>query len=151
MNIWIDGDACPKQVKDILYRAATKRKVPLWIVANHVANIPNSSLIKRVVVDPGFDKADQYILEHIEEHDLVITSDTLLAEHVLAHKALALSTRGLLYTDSNIKQIVAMRNVNELLRSSGLIQGGQNKLHQKEMVMFANHLDRIITRFHRIH
>ena len=147
MNIWIDGDACPKQVKQILFRTATKRNVPLLIVANHVVNIPPSSFIKRVVVESGFDKADQYILDHIEKYDLVITGDILLAELVLAKEALALSARGLLYTEDNIKQIVAMRNVNESLRSSGLIQGGLNQLQQKEIVLFSNHLDRIITRF----
>ena len=79
MNIWIDGDACPKQVKQILFRAATKRKVPLLIVANHFVTIPQSLFIKRVVVESGFDVADQYILEHLEKHDLVITGDILLS------------------------------------------------------------------------
>jgi uncharacterized protein YaiI (UPF0178 family) len=148
MNIWIDGDACPKQVKQILFKAAAKRKVPLWIVANHIVNIPSSPFIKRIVVDSGFDKADQYILGHLEKHDLVITGDILLAELVLAKAAFALSPRGLLYIADNIKQIVAMRNINESLRSSGLIQGGPSQLQQKEIVLFANHLDRIITRFH---
>lgn len=146
MNIWIDGDACPKQVKQILFRAAIKRKVPLLMVANHVASIPPSPFIKRVVVESGFDRADSYILEHIKKCDLVITSDILLAELVLEKEALALSPRGMLYTESNIKQMVSMRNINESLRSSGLIQGGPNQLHQKEILLFSNHLDKIITR-----
>jgi uncharacterized protein YaiI (UPF0178 family) len=149
MNIWIDGDACPKQVKQILFRAANKRKVPLWLVANHIASIPPSPFIKRVVVEAGFDKADQYIVEQIQQHDLVITGDILLAELVLQKKAFALSSRGVLYTESNIKSMVAMRNMNESLRSTGLIHGGPNQLQQKEIVLFSNHLDKIITQFHR--
>lgn len=148
MNIWIDGDACPKQVKQILFRAAAKRKVPLLIVANHFVNIPPSPFIKRVMVESGFDKADKYILDHVQKLDLVITNDTLLAELLLEKEALVLSSRGLLYTDNNIKQIVATRNINESLRGSGLIHGGPNQLQQKEIVHFSNHLDRIITRFH---
>lgn len=149
MNIWIDGDACPKQVKQILFRAAIKRQVPLFIVANHVVNTPPSSFIKRVVVEAGFDKADKYIVDHVEKCDLAITSDILLAELILEKEALALSPRGLLYTENNIKQMVTSRNINESLRSSGLIQGGPCALQQKEIVSFSNHLDRIITRFHQ--
>ena len=148
MNIWIDGDACPKQVKQILFRASIKRKVPLWIVANHFSNIPPSPFIKRIVVEIGFDTADKYILEKIKKADLVITSDILLAELVLQKEALALSPRGLMYTESNIKSIVAMRDMNESLRNNGLIQGGPSQLQQKDIVLFSNHLDRIITRFH---
>lgn len=147
MNIWIDGDACPKQVKEILFRAASKRKVPLFIVANHLVNIPPSPFIKRVLVDSGFDKADTYILQNIKKFDLVITSDILLAELVLEKQAFALSSRGVLYTDNNIKHIVAMRNINESLRNSGLIQGGMSELKQKEIVLFSNHLDALITRY----
>lgn len=149
MNIWIDGDACPKQVKDILFRAASKRKLPLWIVANHFSNIPPSPFIKRIIVAAGFDCADQYILDHIQKNDLVITSDILLAEAVLHHESFALSPRGLLFTPSNIKSIVAIRNINESLRNSGLIQGGLNPLHQKEIVLFSNNLDKLITRLHQ--
>lgn len=147
MNIWIDGDACPKQVKQILFKAANKRKLSLFIVANHIVNIPASSFIKRIVVDSGFDKADQYILKHMQAQDLVITGDILLAELVLSQGGFALSPRGLLYTKDNIKQIVAVRNINESLRSSGLIQGGPSQLQQKDIVAFANNLDRIIAKF----
>lgn len=149
MNIWIDGDACPKQVKQILFRAATKRKVPLLIVANHLVNVPASPFIKRILVESGFDKADQYILEHITKYDLAITGDTLLAELILEKEAFALNSRGLLYTQDNIKHIVTMRNINESLRSSGMVQGGPAQLQQKDIVSFSNHLDRIITKFHQ--
>lgn len=149
MNIWIDGDACPKQVKQILFKAANRRQVPLVFVANHLVAIPPSTFIKKVIVDSGFDKADQYIVEHIKKWDLAITNDTLLAELILEKQAFALSSRGLLYTNDNIKQIVTMRNINESLRGSGLIQGGPSQLQQKEIVLFSNHLDRLITKFHR--
>lgn len=146
MNLWIDGDACPKQVKQILFRAASKRKVSLWIVANHFVNIPPSPFIKRVIVESGFDGADKYIVDRVVKNDLVITSDILLAELVLEKGGCALSPRGLLYSDNNIKQMVAMRNMNESLRGAGLIQGGLNPLHQKEILLFSNHLDTLITR-----
>lgn len=149
MNIWIDGDACPKQVKQILFRAASKRQVPLFFVANHSVATPPSVFIKKVIVDSGFDKADQYIVDHIQKSDLAITNDTLLAELILEKQAFALSSRGLLYTNDNIKQIVMMRNINESLRGSGLIQGGPSQLQQKEIVLFSNHLDRLITKFHQ--
>jgi uncharacterized protein YaiI (UPF0178 family) len=149
MNIWIDGDACPKQVKQILFRAATTRKVPLLMVANHFVTIPPSPFIKRIIVESGFDKADQYILEHINKYDLAITGDTLLAELILEKEAFALNSRGLLYTQDNIKHIVTMRNINESLRSSGMVQGGPAQLQQKDIVSFSNHLDRIITKFHQ--
>lgn len=149
MNIWIDGDACPKPIKQILFRAAIKRQVPLWMVANHFSTIPGSPFIQRVVVEKGFDSADQYIFEHAKPSDLVITGDILLAEQLLGKKVLVLSPRGLLYSDDTIKQMVRMRNMNELLRGSGLIQGGPSQLHQKEILLFSNHLDTLITRLHR--
>lgn len=148
MNIWIDGDACPKQVKQILFRAAIKRQIPIRIVANYVAQIPSSSFIQRIVVESGFDKADKYIVDHVNKSDLVITGDILLAELILEKEGFVLSPRGQLYTENNIKQIVAMRNINESLRSNGLIHGGPPQLQQKEIMLFSNHLDKIITQFH---
>lgn len=149
MNLWIDGDACPKQVKEILFRAANKRKLPLWMVANQMVAIPPSPYIKRVLVSAGFDQADQYIVEHVQANDLVITGDILLAELVLEKQAFALSPRGLLYTPDNIKPMVTMRNINDALRGSGMVQGGPPPLQQKEIVLFSNHLDTLITRHHK--
>lgn len=147
MNIWVDGDACPKQVKQILFRAAMKREIPLWIVANHFFAIPPSPFIQRVIVSAGFDKADQHIINQLKPLDLVITGDIPLAELVLEKKAMALSPRGLLYTEDNIKSMISARNINETLRGSGLIHGGPSQLQQKDIVSFSNHLDRLITRF----
>lgn len=144
MNIWIDGDACPKAIKQILFRAAIKRQVMVIIVANHLAMIPSSPFIKRVQVEPGFDKADQYIVSHIEAGDLVITADVILADQLITKKAFVLSPRGMLYTTNNIKPILTMRHLNESLRESGLIRGGLEALSSKEIQNFSNHLDRII-------
>ncbi len=149
MNIWIDGDACPKAIKDILFRAAIKRKVPLLFIANHPSNIPASAFIQRVVVSAGFDKADLYIVENCSEKDLVITSDIILADLVIAKNAFALNPKGTLYTKENIKHVLAMRNLNESLRSSGMISGGTGQLTAKEIQNFSNHLDKIITQNHR--
>ena len=145
MKIWIDGDACPKPIKQILFRAAMKRKVHLLIVANHLATVPTSPFINKVLVTSGFDKADDYIINHVEKSDLVITSDIILADHIIKKDALALNPRGTLYSDKNIKQTLTMRNLNESLRSSGLIQGGPSAMSPKDIQTFSNHLDRMIT------
>ncbi|OGV37202.1 MAG: hypothetical protein A3E88_02725 [Legionellales bacterium RIFCSPHIGHO2_12_FULL_35_11] len=146
MKIWIDGDACPKAIKQILFRASMKRRIYLFIVSNHHATIPTSPYIKKILVPAGFDKADDYIVNHIENGDLVITSDIILANYVIEKTALALNPRGTLYSDKNIKQTLTMRNLNESLRNCGLIQGGPSALNPKDIQIFSNHLDKIITR-----
>lgn len=145
MNIWIDGDACPKAIKQIIFRASVKREVMVILVANHLSVIPPSPFIKRVQVESGFDKADNYILSHIKASDLVITADIILADLVITKKAYALNPRGTLYTSNNIKPILTMRHMNESLRDSGLIRGGLDALSSKEIQNFSNHLDKIIT------
>lgn len=145
MKIWIDGDACPKAIKEIIFRAAVKRQVMVTMVANHLAIIPPSPYIKRVQVDSGFDKADTYIVSHIMASDLVITADIILADEVVTKQAFALNPRGVLYTRNNIKQILTMRHMNESLRETGVIRGGLDTLSAKEIQSFSNHLDKIIT------
>ena len=145
MHIWIDGDACPKAIKEILFRAAIKRKVTLYLVANHFVQLPPSPYIKRVIVSAGFDVADEYIVEHVQAHDLVITADIILADKIISQKALALNPKGTLYDKDNIKHILAMRNLNETLRSVGMIHSQTSKLSPQEIQMFSNHLDRILT------
>lgn len=147
MRIWIDGDACPKPIKQILFRAASSRKIYLLIVSNHLVAIPPSPYIKKVLVSAGFDKADNFIVKEVARSDLVITSDIILADHVIEKNALALTPRGMLYSNQNIKHALAMRNLNESLRSSGLIQGGHSTLSPKDIQLFSNHLDRIITQY----
>ncbi|MDF1678726.1 MAG: YaiI/YqxD family protein [Legionellaceae bacterium] len=145
MKIWIDGDACPKPIKQILFRAAIKRKVPLVIVANHLATTPPSPYIKKVQVSSGFDVADDYIVSQVSKHDLVITGDIILANSIIEKDAIALNPRGTRYSRDNIKQALATRNLNESLRSSGLIQGGPSPMSAKEVQLFSNHLDKLIT------
>ncbi len=147
MKIWIDGDACPKQIKQILFRCAIKREIHLLIVANHLAATPISPYIKKVLVEAGFDVADSYIFNHVEQHDLVITSDIILADQIIGKGALALNPRGILYSIQNIKQALTMRNLNESLRNNGLMQGGPSPLNTKDIQLFSNHLDKIITKY----
>ncbi len=145
MKIWIDGDACPKAIKQILYRAAVKRRVLVIIVANHLAVVPSTPFIKRVKVDSGCDKADDYIVSHIEANDLVITADIILADAVITGQAVALNPRGGLYNPNNIKQILAARNLKESLRESGVNRGGLDTLNAKEIQVFSNNLDKILS------
>ena len=147
MNIWIDGDACPKAIKQILFRAANKRQVTLFMVANHMSNIPPSPFIKRVLVESGFDAADKYIIAYAKPKDLVITADIILADELISADVIVLNPRGTLYTVNNMKSILALRDMNESLRSSGMLQGGLNQLSAKEIQSFSNYLDKILTQY----
>ncbi|WP_133127868.1 YaiI/YqxD family protein [Legionella nagasakiensis] len=149
MKIWIDGDACPNVIKDITFRAAIRTKTNLIIVSNHHLKVPSSFFIKKWIVAGGFDVADKTIISHVAEHDLVITADIPFAKAVIDKKATVLNPRGDLYTSNNIDQIFAMRNLNESLRSCGLITSGAAKMSQKEIQNFSNHLDKILTQYHR--
>lgn len=145
MKIWIDGDACHKTIKDILFRAAIKRQVLVIMVSNYPAIVPPSAFIKRIQVEAGFDSADNYIITHVQSQDLVITADIILADLVVKKQALALNPRGILYSANNIKQVLAMRHLNESLRETGLIRGGMKTFSSKEIQNFSKHLDRILT------
>ena len=136
--------------KEILFRAAIKRKVTLYLVANHFVQLPPSPYIKRVIVSAGFDVADEYIVEHVQAHDLVITADIILADKIISQKATALNPKGTLYDKENIKHILAMRNLNETLRSVGMIHSQTSKLSPQEIQMFSNHLDKKLTHSERI-
>lgn len=144
MKIWLDGDACPKAIKTILFRAAIRTKTTLILVANHVVATPASPYIKKWLVPAGFDVADNQIIANLEGRDLVITADIPLADAVVTKGGVALNPRGELYSTHNIKQHLAMRNLNESLRSSGLISGGPAKISAKEVQNFANCLDRYL-------
>lgn len=146
MRIWIDGDACPNAIKSILFKAAQRRRIELILVANKAIAVPSSPYIKRWLVESGFDVADNKIVEHVGQGDLVITADIPLADEVIDKGALALNPRGQLYTKSNIKQILAMRDFNTSLRDSGMINSGTRPLGAKEIQQFANHLDTILTK-----
>ncbi|KTD61825.1 YaiI/YqxD family protein [Legionella spiritensis] len=144
MKIWIDGDACPNKIKDILFKAAIRTRVTVTVVANHFARIPHSPFIKRIVVDSGFDVADTKILNQIEKGDLVITADIPFANEVVMKKAIALSPRGKIYTENNIKQALAVRDFHTSLRDSGVQQSGESKISPLDIRQFANQLDRLL-------
>lgn len=144
MTIWVDADACPGPVKDILYRAAIRTNTNLILVANNFLSAPGSPLIKTVRVTQGFDVADNYIVSHLNAQDLVITADIPLASEVVAKNAFALNPRGELYTEANIKQRLSMRDMMEQLRANGAITGGPSAYGPREKAAFANALDRLL-------
>jgi len=144
MQIWIDADACPKAIKEILYRAANRKQIPVILVSNQMLFPPTSAFIKTVRVASGFDVADNYITQHVQKSDLVITADLPLADAVVAKEAIALNPRGELYTPDTIKQRLAIRNFNAELRDSGLLRGGPAALSSKDIQKFANCLDQLL-------
>lgn len=145
MNIWVDADACPAVIKETLFRAANRTETNTILVANHTMNIPPSQWINFQHVEKGFDVADNKIVEQIEKGDLLISSDIPLAAEAIEKGATVLSPRGELYTESNIRARLNMRDFMEGLRNSGVDTGGQNALNQADRQAFANQLDRILT------
>jgi uncharacterized protein YaiI (UPF0178 family) len=143
-QIWVDADACPKVIKEILFRAAERVGIQLTLVANQPLTIPRSRHIRTVQVPAGFDVADNYIVQQVTKDDLVITADIPLAAEVIAKGALALNPRGELYTEANIRQRLSMRDFMETLRSSGIDTGGPAALSQADRQQFANQLDRLL-------
>ena len=149
MQIWVDADACPAVVKDILYRAAERWKIATTLVANQMLNTPPSQFIKARQVPRGFDVADAYIVEQASPGDLVITADIPLAAEVLEKKALALNPRGELYSPETIKERLAIRDMMEELRTSGVDTGGPKSFSQADRKAFANQLDKLLSRLSR--
>ena len=146
MKIWVDADACPNVIKDILFRAAERMQVDTTLVANRFLRTPPSRFIDKVQVAAGFDEADKYIAGRVDRGDLVITADIPLAAEVIEKGGHALNPRGELYTENNIRQRLAMRDFMEELRSSGVDAGGPASLSQGDRKAFANELDRYLTR-----
>ena len=146
MKIWVDADACPVLIKEILFKAAQRTGLEMVFVANHHISIPNSKSIRFVQVEKGFDIADNKIVQSVEKNDLVITSDIPLAAEVIEKGAIALSPRGELHTRENIKGRLTMRDFMETMRASGLHSGGPAALNHKDRQQFANQLDRIVAK-----
>ena len=146
MKIWVDADACPNPIKDILFRAAERSGLALVLVANHELRIKPSRHISFLRVSAGIDVADNEIVQRLAAGDLVITSDIPLAAEIIDKQALALSPRGELFSADNIKARLSMRDLLESLRSSGIDTGGQAPLNHGDRKAFADQLDRIITR-----
>jgi uncharacterized protein YaiI (UPF0178 family) len=146
MKIWVDADACPNPVKEILFRAAERTGITLVLVANHDVRIKPSRHISFMRVAAGFDVADDEIVRRLATGDLVITSDIPLAAEIIAKQAQALSPRGELFTADNIKAKLSIRDLMDSLRSSGIDTGGQAPLNHGDRKAFADQLDRIIAR-----
>jgi len=145
MQIWVDADACPGEIKELLFRAAQRRKIKVTLVANQQMRTPRSDFIDSVLVTAGMNVADQRIVELVEPGDLVVTADIPLAADVVAKGGQALDPRGDLYTNANIGERLAVRNLLDELRGGGQITGGPANFSAKDRQAFANQLDRWLT------
>jgi len=146
LRIWVDADACPRVVKDILYRAAERRKVRLVLVANSRFPVPKSEFIEFMQVGAGFDKADLAIVERAQKGDVVITTDIPLAAGVIEKGGTGLSPRGEVFDADNIRGRLTMRDFLDEMRGSGVMTGGPSALSPRDRQEFANQLDRLLTR-----
>jgi uncharacterized protein len=146
MTIWVDADACPRMLKEVLYRAVTRVQRPLILVAHQGLQIPPSPWIRRVQVEAGFDAADRYIAERAGTGDLVITSDIPLAAQVIERGAGVINARGEELDPENIRERLRVRNLMEELRNSGQVSGGPPPLDNADKARFANALDRWLAR-----
>ncbi|SFB90749.1 hypothetical protein SAMN05660443_0861 [Marinospirillum celere] len=149
MKIWVDADACPVVIREILFKAAERVKLPVILVANQPMKVPKSEWISAIQVLSGFDVADDEIVKRVEAGDLVITSDIPLASEVIDKGGLALNARGELYTLDTIKARLNMRDFMDTMRSSGVHTGGPAALSQADRREFSNQLDRLLTRYQR--
>ena len=147
MQIWVDADACPRAVKEILYRAAERVRVQLTLVANRPLYCPRSPYLRAIQVPSGFDQADHRIVELMQPGDLVVTGDIPLAAAVVEKGGHALGPRGEQYTEDNIGERLAMRDLMDQLRSTGMDTGGPAALSKTDRQAFANGLDQLLTRY----
>ena len=146
MRIWVDGDACPVVIKELLFRAAVRVKVLVTVVANEKLRVPVSEFIQTLVVESGMNVADKRIVELVEAGDLVVTADVPLAAHVVQKGGIALNPRGELYTAENIGERITMRNLMDELRGNDLVTGGPAPFGTKDKQAFANQLDRLLAK-----
>ena len=150
MQIWVDADACPNVIKEILFRVSKRAKLTIIFVANQYIKTPASPYLKSLQVPGGFDVADDEIVRQVEDGDLVITADIPLADEVIEKGGHALSPRGELFTKDNIKPRLQVRDMMEAVRNSGIeMTGGQAAFGQKDKQTFANALDRFVARNHK--
>ena len=149
MKIWIDADACPRVIKEIVFRASERLEIPVCLVANTGLAKHHSRLITSVVVADGFDVADDYIAEQATPQDLVITADIPLAARIVARDGVAIDPRGEVFTEDNVGERLSMRDLMHDLRAAGLVQGGPAQLGMTDRQKFASALDRLLTRMLR--
>ncbi|MCF8068081.1 MAG: YaiI/YqxD family protein [Desulfobacterales bacterium] len=146
MKIWVDADACPVVIKEILFRAAERNGLQLTLVANQSMRIPPSRFIKMLQVASGFDEADKEIVKLLNAGDLVITGDIPLAADVIEKGGYALNPRGDLYSAENIRERLNMRDFMDTMRAGGIETGGPSPLSQRDRNIFANNLDKLLTK-----
>lgn len=146
MKVWIDADACPRDVKEIVFRASTKRRFPVTLVANKLQQVPKPAWITSIQVSQGMDVADDYIVEHSEVGDLVITQDVPLAAELVDKGVAALSIRGELWTEANIGERLSIRDTMTEARAMGITTGGPPPFDNKAKQRFANGFDRWLTK-----
>ncbi len=146
MQLWIDADACPAVIKDILFRVADRLELPLTLVANRLLRVPPSPYIRALQVPMGFDVADAHLVERVAEGDLVVTADIPLAAALIDKGAFALSPRGEFYSAENIRERLGMRDFMEGLRGAGVDISGPAALSQADRQAFARQLDRFLAR-----
>lgn len=150
MQIWVDADACPNVIKEILFRIANRVKVTITFVANQYISTPKSPFLKSLQVPGGFDVADDEIVRQVTDGDLVITADIPLAAEVIEKGGHALNPRGEMYSKENIKQRLQMRDMMEAVRNSGVeMTGGHAAFGQKDKQAFANAIDRFVAKHHK--
>lgn len=143
-TIWIDADACPKAVKETVFKASFKRQIAVILVANSYMSVPQSPIIRSIQVNQGADVADFYIVEHLNQEDIVITADIPLAAHVVEKGATGINPRGELYDEENVQERLSMRNFMQELRDSGLDSGGPAPYGVKDKERFANTLSKLL-------
>jgi uncharacterized protein YaiI (UPF0178 family) len=146
MQIWVDADACPGVIKEIIFRAAERRQIQTILVANQMLRTPPSKFIRAIQVPSGFDVADAHIVDQLSPGDLVVTADIPLASLVIGRGAHALNPRGEMYTTATIQERLSMRNFMEELRGAGVETGGPSAFSQADRQAFANQLDRFLAR-----
>ena len=146
MQIWVDADACPRVIKEILFRAAERLKVSVILLANSAMRTPSSPYIETIQVSASFDVADNQIVQKLERGDLVITADIPLAAEVIKKGGYALNPRGEFYSEDNVFEYLTMRNLMQELRSNGEITGGPPPFNMKDKQAFANQLDRFLAK-----
>ena len=147
MKIWVDADACPVVIKEILYRAAERVEVQMILVANRPLQIPQSPWVKFIQVASGLDVADNEIIKRLTAGDLVITSDIPLAAEVIEKGGIGLNPRGELYSVDNVRDRLSMRDFMDTLRSCGIDTGGPSAFSQSDRKSFASHLDKILSKY----
>jgi len=143
-KIWIDADACPKVIKEHIFKVSQRIQCPVTLVANSMMFYPPSPLINLVKVNKNLDAADHYIVEHVDTNDLVITADVPLASLVVQKGALVIDVRGEIYSEDNIQERLSMRDFLKTMRDEGMQLGGPNIFNEKDRIQFMNSLNKIL-------